>query len=408
MDKKIICVIANGYAEEMMAAVLMDAIRAELTKKHKQDETLLVGGSLVSSGRWYQDKRFATFFSGGMSPSGGFPTRSWKGFFSDLFSGVFGGPLKLADFVKGWAENNLELVIVVGDFLLLATAIPALKKKHVPCVFIPTAKSDHIQPHFKIEKKYILKYASQSFPRDEITAQNFREFGIHAEYLGNLMQDLLDPAAVALTAEEPIVAVLPGSREESYGNLGKILTVVGQIGRPIHWAFVQAAALDPQKVEETFLAKRWRKQSASPGVGQKTAQGQDILDGLYPKASWTNGTQTIYIYPGSSFDNVALGCCMGISLAGTVGDQIAGLGKPILSFLGTGPQTSKMRMKEYEKLLGEAFVYEKSYPSGVVNTLNHMLADEEWRKKLGAEGLKRMGQAGGAAKIAKKISDLYL
>lgn len=408
MDKKIICVIANGYAEEMMAAVLMDAVRAELMKKGKQDETLLVGGSLVSSGRWYQDKRFATFFSGGVSPSGGFPTRSWKGFFSDLFTGVFKGPFKLADFVKGWAENNLELVIVVGDFLLLTTAIPALKKKHVPCIFIPTAKSDYIQAHFKIEKKYILKYASRSFPRDEITAQNFREFGINAEYLGNLMQDLLDPAATALTAKEPIVALLPGSREESYGNLGKILAVVGQIGRPVHWAFVQAAALDSRKVEAIFLSKKWRKQDVALAV-QKSGSLLDIaLEGPQPKSSWTNGSQTIYVYPGSCFDSVALGCCMGISLAGSAGEQLAGLGKPVLGFRGTGPQSTDGRMKDNQKLIGEAFIYEKSYPSGAVNTLNRMLADDKWRQKLGEEGLKRMGQPGGAAKIAQRISDLYL
>lgn len=409
MNKKVICVIANGYAEEMMASLVMDEMRLKLGKK--SDDYLFIGGSLVSSGRWYQDKRFATFFSGGMSPSGGFPTRSWDGFFSDLFAGVFKGPFLLAKFIKQWLHNGLEMVIVVGDFLLLTTVIPVLKKKRIPCIFIPTAKSNYIRPHFGIEKKYIKKYASVSFPRDEITAENFREFGIRAEYLGNLMQDLLDPKADPIKSDLPIVALLPGSREESYGNLNKILAIVESIGHPIHWAFVQAPSLKPEKIAEIFKNRKWHHSAVLKNKSdqrQNTGMGLDsqVLDSNI--ICWTNGSHQLYAYPSYLFDNVALACIMGISLAGTVGDQIAGLGKPVLSFVGTGPQSSKARMIEYTKLLGEAFVYVKNYPSEAVDTLNDLLVNTKKRQKIGQEGFVRMGSAGGTKKIAAKIVEEFL
>ncbi|MGL4561589.1 MAG: hypothetical protein ACRCV0_04790 [Brevinema sp.] len=385
MNKKIICVIANGYAEEMMASTLVEELRLQMGDRAV--DYFFVGGSLVSSGRWYQDKQIATFYSGGISPSGGFPTRSLGGFFSDLFAGIFKGPFRLARFVKSWTTYGLDMVIVVGDFLLLTTVIPALKKKNVKCIFIPTAKSNYIQPHFKIEKKYIKKYVDICFPRDEITAQDFRDAEINAEYLGNLMQDLLDSTVTPLVAEHPIVALLPGSRQESYGNLDKILTVVEHITLPIHWAFVQASVLNDTKIEHIFRKRKWIKEGDH---------------------CWINGFNKVYVYPGVDFDKVALGCIMGISLAGTVGDQIAGLGKPILSFVGTGPQSSKVRMEEYEKLLGDAFVYEKKFPMGVVNTLNRMLTNDQFRAKLGAEGLKRMGSSGGTQKIAQKLLTTFL
>ncbi|MGL5722560.1 MAG: hypothetical protein ACRCY4_09195 [Brevinema sp.] len=384
MHKKIICVIANGYAEEMMASTLMDQIRLELGDR--VDDYFFVGGSLVSSGRWYQDKRFATFYSGGISPSGGFPTRSIKGFFSDLFAGVFRGPFKLSSFVKQWADNGLEMVVVVGDFLLLATAMPALKRKKVPCVFIPTAKSDHIQPHFKIEKKYIKKYASISFPRDEKTAQDFQEFGINAEYAGNLMQDLLVPSAKPLKADEPIIALLPGSREESYGNFYKILSVVERIHKPVHWALVQASVLDPAKIEQVFLSRNWQKGDSC----------------------WTHSTSKVYVYSGSEFDSVALGCITAISLAGSAGEQIVGLGKPVVGFKGVGPQSTDGRMQDNAKLLGEAFIYEQNVPEGVAKTLNTLLTNDGLRASKGALGIERMGQTGGSKRIAQKLIELYL
>ena len=385
--KKNICVIANGYAEEMMASKLMSEIRKELQTQNKLENFQFVGGSLVSSGRWYEEEQFATFFTGGMTPSGGFPTRSFSGFLADLGAGAFLTPFKFKNMIKDWSKYNLDIIIVVGDFLLMTLTIPALKNnKNVPMVFIPTAKSDYIQAHFKIEKKFIKKYATISFPRDQITADDFSAYGINAQYHGNLMQDLLDFKASTIASKEPIIALLPGSREESYGNLEMMLSLLPSIKTSIHWAFVQAGSLKKETVNEVFLHKGWKCTDLEADV-----------------PVWEKNSQKVYCYPSTMFDTVALSCVFGISLAGTVGDQIIGLGKPVLSFKGTGPQSSVPRMEEYEKLYKDAFYYAKSYPGDAIHTINEWIDDPNIRSQKGQVGLERMGNPGGTRSIAQYI-----
>ena len=385
--KKNICVIANGYAEEIMASKLMSEIRKELQTQNKLENFQFVGGSLVSSGRWYEEEQFATFFTGGMTPSGGFPTRSLRGFLSDLGAGAFFTPFRFKNVIKGWSKYNLDIIIVVGDFLLMTLTIPALKNnKSVPMVFIPTAKSDYIQAHFKIEKKFIKKYATISFPRDQITTDDFLEYGINAQSCGNLMQDLLDPKAPIITSKEPVIALLPGSRDESYGNLEMMLSLLPSIKTPIHWAFVQAGSLTQETVNEVFLHKSWKC----------TNPDADI-------PVWEKNSQKVYCYPSTMFDSVALSCIFGISLAGTAGEQIAGLGKPIIGFKGTGPQSTKRRMDDNAKLLGESFIYVENYPVGVTAEIEKLINNSQERDRLGVIGISHMGNPGATKSIAQYV-----
>lgn len=385
MNKKNICVIANGYAEEMIAAKLMDELRQQLKSANKADEYQFIGGSLVSSGKWYQQEQFATFFSGGVTPSGGFPTKSWKGFFADLWAGAFFTPFRLCKLIKEWSKYNLKTIIIVGDFLLMMLAVPALKKKNVSLIFIPTAKSDYIQPHFKIEKFFIKKYATVTFPRDLKTAGNFKEYGINAVYHGNLIQDLLDKEAQPIVSKDPIVAILPGSRDEAYKNLELMLDIISLSKETIHWAFVQASSLESSIVEEVFLLKKWKK-----------SEEQDII-------VWKKSHHKVFCYPNTMYDNIALSCEMAISLAGTAGEQITGLGKPVIGFTGAGPQSCVSRMESNQKLLGEAFIYQKNSPQGVIYSLEQLYNNPEERKRRGQIGLERMGKSGGTKKIAEYI-----
>lgn len=381
-----ICVIANGYAEEMMASILMKSLRVELQKQGIEDQYQFVGGSLVSSGRWFQEEKFATFFAGGVTPSGGFPTRSIGGFFADLRAGAFLTPFKMINKIKAWSRYHLNIVIVVGDFLLLSLAISAIKKKGIFIVFIPTAKSDYIQPHFKIEKENILKYATITFPRDQVTTNDFVEFGINAQYVGNLMQDLLDEKAPLLKTKDPIVALLPGSREESYGNLKMILEVVSKVYQVVHWALVLANTLNKNTVWSVFEQQGWICQEKEAEI-----------------PVWLKDDKIICCYPSTMFDSVALSCVFGISLAGTGSEQIVGLGKPVIGFRGTGPQSTNRRMEDNAKLLGDAFFYARRYPQDVQRVVEQLLENSEERDRMGMVGLARMGKRGAANGMAQCI-----
>jgi len=387
MSKKVICVVANGYAEEMMASMLMKQMRIELQESNIEDQYQFVGGSLVSSGKWFQEEKFATFFVGGVTPSGGFPTRSWKGFFKDLFAGVFIRPFKLMKFIKEWERYNLDMVIIVGDFLLMMLAVPVLKRKKIPLIFIPTAKSNYIQAHYKIEKYFIKKYATISYTRDQITADDFNEYGINVKYLGNLIQDLINLQSPKIYSDTSIVALLPGSREEAYKNFEMILLIVEQVSQDIHWAFVQANSLSNKYFIEIFQKNQWNY----------------IKD--KENSYWGKNNNKIFVYSNTEFDSIALSCQFAISLAGTGGEQIVGLGKPVIGFVGSGPQSTNRRMIDNYKLLGQAFIYEKEYPNGVVNVIKDLLKNEPERQRLGQIGLEYMGKIGATKKIAHDISN---
>ncbi|MGL4394465.1 MAG: lipid-A-disaccharide synthase-related protein [Brevinema sp.] len=385
MTKKIICVIANGYAEEMIAANLMSEIVKELKKHGKDNEYQLIGGSLVSSGKWFQEKGFATFFAGGVTPSGGFPTKSLGGFFNDMNAGAFSVPFKLRDYLVKWGNYYLSSVIVVGDFLLMMIGAHVCKQQKVPLVFIPTAKSDYIQSHFRIEKKYIKKHATISYPRDQVTADNFREYGINAAYYGNMIQDLFDPNTTPLQKDDKIVALLPGSRDEAYKNIAMMLPFFRPIVTKVHWAMLIADSLDRKKVNAVFEAHDWTVSK----VDDKVSVAR-------------NGGTEIYLYPNSSFDTVIASCYTAVSLAGTGTEQIVGLGKPVIGFKGAGPQSCHARMIANQKLLGEGFVYVEKY-TNVASVLQNLLHSPSSQEKLGLLGKERMGEAGGSARIAKDI-----
>lgn len=385
MAKKTICFIANGYAEEMIAANLMEALSKELLAHNKLDEYQLIGASLVSSGQWFQEKGFPTFFSGGVTPSGGFPTKSWKGFFDDMMAGAFSKPFLLSRYINEWGKYYLACTVVVGDFLLMMTSAKVAKKHRIPLVFVPTAKSNYIQPHFRIEKKYIKKHASLTFPRDLITANDFSQYGIPVEYHGNLIQDLYSEQTQKLPVTEPVVALLPGSRNEAYKNICMMLDMPSQIITKVHWAMVVADSLDKNQIIHAFEQHKW-----------KISNPDDEI--MIAK----HGIFAIYLYPNSYFDRVIASCYTAISLAGTATEQIIGLGKPVIAFKGSGPQSSHKRMIANKALLGDAFIYEKNYHN-VVPILQNLLHSPTRQKQLGDLGRERMGQRGATQKVAHSI-----
>ncbi len=378
---KKICIIANGFAEEMMSAKLLKEIKIELQNQNPSDEYQLIGGSLVSTGKWFQEEGFDTFFVGGVSPSGGFPFRTIKGFFADLFSGVFIKPFVFRNEIK--KLKDVEVLIVLGDtFLLWLSEV----QKNVPKVFLPTARSNYIHPHNSIQKPQIKDHAMITFPRDQLTSDDFTEYGIESIFYGNLIQDLLNHNAPRIVSDEPIVALLPGSREETYGNLGMMLKIVKEIIAPVHWAFVQAGSLDSKKIDDVFVSNSWTKQDDT----------------------WTKGSSTVFVYKGSQFDSVALSCEFAISLAGTASEQIAGLRKPVIGFIGTGAQSTDGRMVNNHKLLGDAFIYERDYPNGVIQDINRLLNSPQEREDRGKVGLQRMGKAGATQKVAQYIVEHFI
>ncbi len=92
-----------------------------------------------------------------------------------------------------------------------------------------------------------------------------------------------------------------------------------------------------------------------------------------------------------------------IGLAGTANEQAAGLGKPVVSFTGYGPQTTLRRMKDQARLLGSAVKFVSDFPNGVVTEISFLLSNPEERIRRGKAGSLRMGPPGGARNIANLL-----
>ena len=136
---------------------------------------------------------------------------------------------------------------------------------------------------------------------------------------------------------------------------------------------------------------------------QKLVNLPEKIGWKYETAKLSKNTISISILQ-NAFGDVINNADIVIGLAGTANEQAAGLGKPIISFQGTGPQTSKKRIIGQEKLLGNCLKFVSDYPEGVVREILKLLKDDQLRKQRGDIGKKRMGLPGGAKRIAGFIS----
>lgn len=156
MRKKILFT-SNCFGEDRSAALI--ALELKRMLKEKGLEIDVSGASLISEGKDYSSRGIDLLFSSYVPPSGGFPTRSLKGFIADLFHLTL-----LSDFVKAVkkAGDGCVLCVVVGDISLLFLTRLALK--NCPVLFLAPAKSDYIEGHYAVERWYMKKTPSMSLP----------------------------------------------------------------------------------------------------------------------------------------------------------------------------------------------------------------------------------------------------
>ena len=95
-----------------------------------------------------------------------------------------------------------------------------------------------------------------------------------------------------------------------------------------------------------------------------------------------------------------------IGLSGTANEQAVGLGKPVVTFVGRGSQFTEKFVRTQKKLLGEAISVVAREPRSVAREVLSLITDETRREAMAMEGRKRMGQPGGARRIALEISRL--
>ncbi|MBI4722152.1 MAG: hypothetical protein HY769_04020 [Candidatus Stahlbacteria bacterium] len=313
--------LSNCYGEDRSAALIASKIR-ELVPNISP-----IGMSLISNGAEYEKRGISVLMKNKTPPSGGF-TRSLSALMKDV--PYFYIPIRYLIELKR-IRHKVKEAIVVGDVFLLVLGWLGLHRK---MVFLAPAKSDYQVPHSKLEKLLMRKMAIQVFTHDELTAINLRKEGVLALFLGNPMVDGLceipNPPANAgsrkkrdksqIPKSKNFIGILPGSRNEGYKNFLKILLVVQRVcelREDISFISAIPATINLQKLVTFAQKEGWMYES------------QSLLKGK---------AKVLLLY--DAFVDVVAHSDIIIGLAGTANEQAAALGKPIVSFVGCGAQTS--------------------------------------------------------------------
>lgn len=322
-------IVSNGYGEDSIATKL-------ILECQKQDPSLTVyPAPLVGRGKAYEQIGLNPVCKSKVPPSGGF-LRRWKDWAADLTSGSIGTQKANRKTIKELSKT-VDLTIAVGDVFCLTMAG---KGNPSPVYFLPTAKSDAFMPHSMLEIPIIKRLAAHTFPRDSITTNTLKEKGINATYLGNPMMDGLIQSAppIELDPDRKIITLLPGSREESIQNLTLLLDLIEElhIHNPnLQWLLAKAFTLSFKDIREITKKNPWRLVYKAPEL----------------KLYHTQKGITIII--SEDFTSAIAAAHLVIGLAGTANEQAIHMNRPVVTFKGTGPQSTLKRFKEQQKLLGE-------------------------------------------------------
>jgi hypothetical protein len=175
-----------------------------------------------------------------------------------------------------------------------------------------------------------------------------------------------------IKGNELVVGILPGSRHEAYDNLaligealGKIREKVGIERKEVVFLLALPGSMDEQIVK-----------SILKDIPVKLIKGKfgDVL----------NISQVI------------------IGLAGMANEQAAGMAKPVVAFVGKGPQTTAYRFSIQNMLTGGAIFVVDADPKVIADKVWALSQDQAIKQELIARAKERC-QPGAAPKIASEI-----
>lgn len=368
-DTPRVLLVSNGYGEDLMGAALARAL---------QDRgAAVVAYPLVGLGHAYEAARVLLLDPRRTLPTAGFgfrtgPRSAWQ----DLRAGWLSLTMAQRRTLRA-QRGRYRVVVAIGDVFCLWMASAADPGR---VVYVPTAKSEYNDPHRGFELALVRRLARVSFPRDERTAQRFREVGLAADYVGNLMMDCLAFRGedFGLPQDAPVVLLLPGSRADAAANFRRLLAAAERVvqARPeVYWL----AALSP-----TVQVGRLAQACDAAVEGDWITRG-----GL--RVRWTG-----------NFADAAARATLVLGMSGTANEQAAGLGKPVVAIPGSGPQFTRKFLALQARLLGEAVVPTRD-PTEAAQAVLRLLDDVGERTRRGEVGRARMGPPGAAERMADRV-----
>ena len=96
-----------------------------------------------------------------------------------------------------------------------------------------------------------------------------------------------------------------------------------------------------------------------------------------------------------------------IAMAGTATEQFAGLGKPVFSLLGRGPQFTPAFAEAQTRLLGASLTLCR-HPAEIGTEVKKLMNDPDRLQLIAQTGHQRMGGSGAAQRIADHLLSVWM
>lgn len=400
--KRLLC-LSNGHGEDEIAIRVLQALQ---THPLAPEITAL---PLVGEGWAYKKHNIPLLPPVQRMPSGGFIYMDGRQLARDLKQGLLqllGQQIKA---IKTWAKDGGQ-ILAVGDIvpLLLAWWSGA------NYAFVGTAKSDYYWrdesgplptqscwagcDYLPWERWLMAHPRCQGvFPRDRLTTQTLQTFGIPAYDLGNPMMDGLEAElAPEWPHDHPLtVLLLPGSRPpEAYANWHRMMTEIAGLFQQNQRVLFLAAispGLDLEPLIQALHTHGWRESSQAVSLPISNPTGLSFFQGM--SQLWLSN---------SAFKECLHLADLAIAMAGTATEQFVGLGKPVISIPGEGPQFTYRFAEAQTRLLGPSVMLLEP-PAELASAVNRLMQDPDRLNLIRDNGRHRMGTAGAAQRIADHL-----
>ncbi len=411
---RILC-LSNGHGEDAIAVQVLEQIQAQ------NPDISLAALPIVGTGHAYQKLDIPIVGRTQQMPSGGFVYMDNR----QLARDIRGGLLKLTwqqyKAVKKWtkATDEQSLILAVGDIVPLIFSLLS----GANYAFIGTAKSEYylrdsdgqwLSKTSGLEKwfgsvylpweRWLLsrKKCLAVYPRDRLTTDILKKYGITAINLGNPMMDGLEPPTLELDEEERTLTavLLPGSRPpEALHNWRKILVAVQALVeqyRTINFIAAIAPSLNTEEFCDALSTFNWQPTQNIP---------QDLQFDDPEIQAFTQGKSTLIISQNNYAKNLHR-ADLAIAMAGTATEQFVGLGKPAFTIVGEGPQFTPAFAEAQTRLLGHSVILLEK-PEAIAPKLQALLQKPDVLQNIAANGQQRMGKPGAAQRIAAHLLNLF-
>ncbi len=407
---EILCV-SNGHGEDQIAVRICNELRLLNPKK-----LAITAVPLVGVGHAYQSAEIAIASEVTQRlPTGGFSRTDSKELWKDVRGGLLGLTWRQLRLIWRWScqnpPNSSRIILAVGDIVPLVLAWLPTWQGGCNYVFMATAKSEYIwrDRHSKLanvsapiggsifypwERSLISnRHCKATFVRDRFTAEILKaSFNLSVQYLGNPMMDGLEPKGLdfslkgsEIKSQEWAIALLPGSRTpEAYDNWVNLLVaaqvIMQKLLEPVNFLAAIAPDLNLETLAELLIQKGWLQ-----------------LD-LH---TYTLNHAKLYLVTHGFGDCLHLSH-LGLGMAGTATEQLVGLGKPVITIVGRGPQFTRSFAQDQARLLGQSIILVEN-PAQVSEAIALLLDNPDYFQIAVTNGKERMGEAGAAKRIAECI-----